>query len=128
MCPIDGHVGGNQMQRQSKWQATYGAEWRDELALGFAEEYFIRIDVAYQSKQYADAMNLAWVPERNIANASIGVIGRWYEARLWARNLFDELYVSGATVGVPNRQYNAYLGERRTFGLTFIANFDNFTD
>ncbi|MXW45782.1 MAG: hypothetical protein F4109_10115 [Gammaproteobacteria bacterium] len=68
------------------------------------------------------------MPERNIAKASIGVIGRWYEARLWARNLFDELYVSGAPVGVPNRQYNAYLGERRTFGLTFVVNFDNFTD
>ena len=128
VCPIDGHVGGNQMQRQSKWQATFGTEWRDELALGFAEEYFIRLDVAYQSRQYADAMNLAWVPERNITNASIGVIGSWYEARLWARNLFDELYVSGASVGVPNRQYNAYLGERRTFGLTLVANFDTFVN
>ena len=72
--------------------------------------------------------SLAWVPERNIANASIGVIGSWYEARLWARNLFDELYVSGASVGVPNRQYNAYLGECRTFGLTLVANFDTFVN
>jgi len=128
VCPIDGHVGGNQMQRQSKWQGTLGAEWRDELALNFAEEYFIRFDAAYQSKQYADAMNLAWVPERAIVNASIGMTGSWYEARLWARNLFDEQYVSGATVGVPNRQYNAYLGERRTFGLTLVANFAALAD
>ena len=125
VCPINGDISGNQMERQSKWQATLSAEWRDELAFGFAQEYYLRWDMAHQSKQYAEAVNLAWVPERTIVNASIGVVGERFEAQLWARNLFDEQYVSGALVGQPNVQYNAYLGERQTYGLTFTARLED---
>ena len=125
VCPINGDIGGNQMERQSKWQATLAAEWRDELAFGFAQEYYLRWDMAHQSKQYAEAVNLAWVPERTIVNASIGIVGERFEAQLWARNLFDEQYVSGALVGQPNVQYNAYLGERRTYGLTFTTRLED---
>ena len=125
VCPINGDIAGNQMERQSKWQATLSAEWRDELAFGFAQEYYLRWDMAYQSKQYAEAVNLSWVPERTIVNASIGIVGDRFEAQLWARNLFDEQYVSGALVGQPNVQYNAYLGERQTYGLTFTARLED---
>ena len=125
VCPINGDIAGNQMERQSKWQATLSAEWRDELAFGFAQEYYLRWDMAYQSKQYAEAVNLSWVPERTIVNASIGIVGDRFEAQLWARNLFDEQYVSGALVGQPNVQYNAYLGERQTYGLTITARLED---
>ena len=125
VCPTNGDIAGNQMERQSKVQATLSAEWRDELAVGFAQEYYLRWDMAYQSKQYAEAVNLSWVPERTIVNASIGIVGERFEAQLWARNLFDEQYVSGALVGQPNVQYNAYLGERQTYGLTITARLED---
>ena len=128
VCATSGDIGGNQMERQSKWQATLAAEWRDELALSFAQEYYFRADLGYQSKQYAESVNLSWAPERTIVNASIGIVGETYEAQLWARNLFDEQYVSGILVGQPNVQYNAYLGERRTYGLRVIVNFDSLTN
>ena len=63
--------------------------------------------------------------ERTIINASIGIVGERFEAQLWARNLFDEQYVSGALVGQPNVQYNAYLGERQTYGLTITARLED---
>jgi len=117
-CPMNGDVGGNQMERQSKYQATLGTEWRADLRLGTDLEYFVRADAAYQSKQFIDAMNLAWVPGRTIVNATTGVSGRSYDVQLWVRNLLDKEYVSGVTTGSPNSYYNAYLGERRTFGIT----------
>ncbi len=125
VCSTNGDIGGNQMERQSKWQATLSAEWRDELVLAIAQEYYLRADLGYQSKQYAEAVNLSWAPERTIVNATAGIVGETYEVQLWARNLFDEQYVSGILVGQPNVQYNAYLGERRTYGLRVIVNFDN---
>ena len=128
VCATNGDIGGNQMERQSKVQTTIAAEWRDELALDFAQEYYLRWDLGYQSKQYAEAVNLSWAPERTIVNASIGIVGELYEAQLWARNLFDEQYVSGILVGQPNIQYNAYLGERRTYGLRVIVDFDAFAN
>ncbi len=117
-CPMNGDVGGNQMERQSKWQATFGTEWRADLPLGSDLEYFVRGDAAYQSKQYIEAMNLAWVPGRTIVNATTGISGSTYDVLLWARNLFDKQYVSGVTLGSPNAFYNGYLGERRTIGIT----------
>jgi iron complex outermembrane receptor protein len=117
-CPMNGYVGGNQMERQSKWQATFGTEWRNALPFGSDMEYFIRADAAYQSKQYFDPMNLAWVPGRTLVNASLGVNARAFDVQFWMRNLLDKKYVSGVTTGSPNSYYNAYLGDRRTFGLT----------
>lgn len=118
VCPMNGDIGGNQMERQSKYQATLGTEWRDGLPFGADLEYFVRADAAYQSKQYIEAMNLAWIPGRTLLNATSGVSGRSWDVQLWARNLLDKKYVSGVTLGSPNAYYNAYLGERRTFGIT----------
>ncbi|HEY6644649.1 TonB-dependent receptor [Povalibacter sp.] len=116
-CPMNGDISGNMMERQSEWQATFNTEWRDDLGnTGF--EYFVRGDAAYQSKQYVEAMNLAWVPGRTIANLTTGVSSQQFDVNLWARNLLDKKYVSGATIGSPNVYYNAYLGERRTVGVT----------
>ncbi len=118
VCSINGDIGGNQMERQSEFQATVGGEWADELPGNLDLDYYIRADLGHQSKMYAEAVNLAWIPSRTLVNASTGISSDWYDLSLWVRNLFDESYVANVIVQQPNIAYNAYLGERQTFGLT----------
>jgi iron complex outermembrane receptor protein len=123
VCPTDGDIGGNTVARQSQFQASLGAEWRAAFPLRSGMEYYLRADMGHQSKQYAEEVNLAWVPARTLVNANVGLEATSYTLSLWARNLFDEEYVSSALVGAPNVQYNGYLGERRTWGLTLQVQF-----
>ena len=117
VCPLNGDVGGKQAPRQSKWQGTLSAEWSRDLGAWDAK-YYLRADVAIQSRQYVNDMNISWINGRTIANASVGMTKEKYELQLWARNLFDKKYVQSVIEGIPNEQYNSYLGERLTFGLT----------
>ncbi|MEQ8735143.1 MAG: TonB-dependent receptor [Rhodospirillaceae bacterium] len=123
VCNSNGDIGGNQMERQSKFQTTLGGEWSDELSADMGLDYFIRADLAHQSKMYGEAVNLSIVPSRTIVNASAGIEGDGYSVQLWAKNIFDEKYVSNAVVQQPNVAYNAYLGERATFGITLTARY-----
>jgi iron complex outermembrane receptor protein len=123
VCNTNGDIGGNQMERQSKFQTTLGGEWTGELSGDMGLDYFIRADLAHQSKMFGEAVNLSIVPSRTIVNASAGIEGDGYSIQLWAKNLFDEKYVSNAVVQQPNVAYNAYLGERMTFGITLTARY-----
>ncbi len=123
VCSSIGDIGGNQMERQSKFQTTFGGEWLDELSSDMDLDYFIRADAVHQSKMYGEAVNLSIVPSRTIVNASAGIEGDGYSIQLWAKNIFDEKYVSNAVVQQPNVAYNAYLGERATFGITLTARY-----
>ena len=123
VCNINGDIGGNQMERQSKFQTTLGGEWTDELSSNMDLDYFIRADLASQSKMFGEAVNLSIVPSRTIVNASVGIEGDGYSIQLWSKNLFDKSYVSNAVVQQPNVAYNAYLGERATFGITITARY-----
>ena len=116
VCPTSGDISGNTVERQSDTQFSLGLDWRAQLSADF--DYYIRADVGYQSEMFAEAVNLSTVPSRTISNASFGITRGRMDVRLWARNLFDEEYVSSVVVGAPNVQYNAYLGERRTYGVT----------
>ncbi|MBT5566773.1 MAG: TonB-dependent receptor [Rhodospirillaceae bacterium] len=123
VCNINGDIGGNQMERQSKFQTTLGGEWSDELSADMGLDYFIRADLAHQSKMFGEAVNLSIVPARTIFNASLGIEGDGYSIQLWGKNLTDKKYVSNAVVQQPNVAYNAYLGERATFGITLTARY-----
>ena len=121
VCNTNGDIGGNQMERQSKFQTTLGSEWTDSLSNDL--DYFIRADLAHQSKMFGEAVNLSIVPSRTIINASAGIEAEGYSIQLWAKNLTDKKYVSNAVVQQPNVAYNAYLGERATFGVTLTARY-----
>lgn len=123
VCNINGDIGGNQLERQSEFQTTVGGEWTGELSSDMDLDYFIRADLAHQSKMFGEAVNLSIVPARTIINAAIGVEGDGYSIQLWGKNITDESYVSNAVVQQPNVAYNAYLGERATFGITLTARY-----
>jgi iron complex outermembrane receptor protein len=118
VCPADGDIGGNQLQRQPEFQAAIGAEFNGE----FGDNYLwsVRGDVNHQSKQYADELNLAWVPERTLVNMRADVDLGDFNVALWAKNLFDTEYVANTFfIATPfGTAYVPILGQRRTVGLS----------
>ena len=128
VCAKSGNVGGNTLQRQAPLQAFAGVFWqsrRDLSPLSIKGRLFLRADVTYQSKQYTDELNTAWVGARTLANLSAGITASNWELKIWAKNLFDEKYInqSGAVFQSIDVGYTPTYGRRRTTGLTVSVNF-----
>ena len=119
-------IGGNQLERTPQFDALLGATFETSLPNGWG--MFVRGDVTYQTKQYADEANLAYVPDRTLVNASAGLDLGPVSLQLWVKNLFNKEYVTSAlfligTGGGGSANYVPILGERRTFGLTVSGRF-----
>jgi iron complex outermembrane receptor protein len=118
VCPVDGDIGGNQLQRQPAFQTNLGAALAGEIVGDW--NWYARADVNYQTKQYMDELNLAWLPDRTLVNARFEVNNGPLTASLWVKNLFDEEYgANGFFIATPfGTSYVPLLGDLRTFGLT----------
>lgn len=89
VCASDGEVGGKQMPRSSKQQATLGINFNANVIDGWSMN--ARLDSNYQSRQYITALNLAYVPDRLLTNASVNFQshdGKW-DIGLWGKNVLD---------------------------------------
>ena len=119
LCPSNGEIGGNDVERQAPVQLSAGAEWRAD-APGWNGSYYLRGDLSYQAKQQAESMNLSQIPGRTLLNASAGMNFGNFDVWLWARNLTDKKYSSNAfVVLLPfGNGYSNIFGERRTLGLS----------
>jgi iron complex outermembrane receptor protein len=117
VCPRNGDIGGNQLMRQSKTQASLGAEY--EFPVGTLRA-FAGGDAGYKSKQYVDTVNLAYLPSRTIANLRAGVRGERFDVTVWANNAFDERYGSSAFAifAATDVNYTPIQGQHRTWGVT----------
>ncbi len=118
VCPTNGYIGGKTTPRSSKFMGTFGAEFQGDLSVVQNMRYYVRGDLAYQSKAYSDVMNLAWAQARTLVNASAGITTDNYELQFWVRNLFDKKYVAVANITQPNVGYYGAIGDQRTLGLT----------
>jgi iron complex outermembrane recepter protein len=121
--PLGGSpIGGNDLPRTPRTQLTATLDYK--MPLGNFE-LSLRGDLAYQSKYYAENLNLAWIPDRTLLNLNVGLgdaDGVW-SVNLWGKNVTDETYASSAfAVSVVN-QYIPALGQGATFGLTGRYNF-----
>lgn len=119
-------IGGNQLERTPEFDALLGATFETEFSNSW--KFFARADVTYQTKQYVDEANLAFLPDRTLVNASLGLEIGPVDLNLWVKNLFDEKYVSSAlfligTGGAGSASYVPILGEQRTAGLTATFSF-----
>lgn len=119
-------ISGNQLERTPEFDALLGLTYETEFSNGW--RFFARADGTYQTKQFADEANLAFVPDRTLVNASAGLTVGAFNFQLWAKNIFDKKYVTSAlfligTGGGGSASYVPILGERRTIGLTVSANF-----
>jgi iron complex outermembrane receptor protein len=117
VCPRSGAIGGNELMRQSRTQAQLGAHY--EFPAGPLRA-FVGGDAGYKSKQYADTMNLAYLPSRTVANLRAGVRRENFDVTVWAKNVFDERYGSSAfAIFAPTDvNYTPIQGQHRTWGVT----------
>lgn len=120
VCNPNGDIGGNILPRSPRTKANVGASWTRPFSAGI--DYNLRGDVSYQSKQYAEALNVGWVPARTLVDASIGLEADAWDIRIWAKNLLDEEYATSSLFG-GSFIYGVALGERRTAGLTATYRF-----
>ncbi|MDW8258029.1 MAG: TonB-dependent receptor [Gammaproteobacteria bacterium] len=90
----DGNVSGNKILRQSEEQFTLGLGY--EAPLRETLRWYLRSDLAYRGKQFADAANQIVVPEQTLLNTSIGLRGEQWQVELWGRNLTHEDAPTGA--------------------------------
>ncbi len=119
-------IAGNQLERTPEFDALLGLNFDTKFSNGWG--FFARADVTYQTKQFADELNLAFVPSRTLVNASTGLSVGKLNLQLWVKNLMDKQYVSSAlflvgTGGAGSASYVPLLGERRTGGLSASFSF-----
>ncbi|MFK7830469.1 MAG: TonB-dependent receptor [Congregibacter sp.] len=119
LCPSNGDISGNDVERQAPVQLSFGAEWASRFD-AIDADYYLRADVSYQSEREAESMNLAQLEARTITNATAGLSKDKWDLRLWVRNLTDEAYTSNSfAVLLPfGNGYGTIFGERRTAGVT----------
>jgi iron complex outermembrane receptor protein len=110
-------IGGNQLARTPTTKLAGGLEYRSEYA---GWEYAMRGDLSYQDKQYAEVLNLAYLPSRTLLDLNVTVImpNRNWSVSLWGKNVTDEEYVSNSYVIGFSNTYGAALAPGATWGLT----------
>lgn len=123
VCNADGDIGGNQLQRSSKFQWNVGASFNTDLSSTM--EFFSRLDVAGQSKQYVSELNATTIAPRTLVNGRLGVRGDNWSVSVWGKNLFDKKYVSNAFfIATPFfTDYVPTVGNRRRLGATLSFNY-----
>jgi len=120
-CPADAEVGGKSLPRQSRNQFALGAQYEGQVNASM--DYFLRTDVTYSSRQYADALNLAYAPGRYNVNASVGVAGERWAVTGWVENLLDDTYVTNSLYVVQFRRYSPAINEGIRGGVTATLRF-----
>lgn len=119
VCNANGDISGNALQRTSDLQWNVGIAGED--AMTDTLDYFWRADVMGQSEQFVSEINVATIEPRTLVNLRLGLRGENWSASIYAKNLFDEEYVSNAFyIAAPFfGTYVPALGNQRRVGATF---------
>jgi iron complex outermembrane receptor protein len=83
-----GDVAGNDILRQSPVQLSASLGYKAPLRN--STDWYLRGDLAYRDKQFADATNEAITPQQTKLNMQIGLQGENWTVELWGRNLTNE--------------------------------------
>lgn len=123
ICNANGDVGGNTIQRSAKWQWNVGAAYNAPITNTL--DLFGRVDVAGQSKMWTDESNTGYIQPRTLVNARLGIKSEHWSLAVWAKNLFDEKYISNAffTAAPFGTSYVPTYGNPRRIGATLGINF-----
>ncbi|MEP2101232.1 MAG: TonB-dependent receptor [Parasphingorhabdus sp.] len=123
VCSTDGSIGGNDLQRSSKLQWNVGASFDTGITSDI--DFFSRLDVAGQSKQYVSEINVATIEPRTLVNGRLGVRSDNWSLSVWGKNLFDKKYVSNAFfIATPFfTDYVPTVGNRRRLGATLTFDY-----
>lgn len=124
VCNANGDVGGNDLQRTSKFQWNIGASYAAPITDSL--EFFGRLDVAGQSKQFASEINVATIEPRVLTNGRLGIRGDRWSFSVWGKNLFDKKYVSNSFYIGGSPFFSVYVpsaGNRRRLGATITFDY-----
>ena len=127
ICPANGSIAGNQIQRAPKTKANGAVEYAGMMAADW--KYNARLEATYQAKQFLDEMNIAWVPARTLLNAALSFDKNQFSVLLWGRNLADKRYLANSLVlvgtnGARTTSLASFYGEQREIGVTVSYKFD----
>ena len=119
-------IAGKQLERTPETDGFVALNFDTEFSNGW--KFFARADGTYQTKQFADEANLAYLPSRALFNASMGVSIGKLNLQVWGKNIFDKQYASSSlfligTGGGGSASYVPILGERATAGVTASYSF-----
>lgn len=106
---------GNEFPNAPALMASLGATY------SFNNGAFVSGDVSYTGSSFANNANTIKLDDRFLVNARIGYQGDNWEAFLYARNLFDESYVTSFAQTPFGNQITA--GDPRTVGVILQATF-----
>ena len=118
-------VSGQKLGRVASHQASAGIVFAGEMS-NMDWDWYAQANVNYQSENNARSINGLTYGERTVVNTRAGIGNESYEIALWAKNLFDEEYVSSQSLqpgfdGV--RRIDVYQGDGRRFGVTGTLRF-----
>jgi hypothetical protein len=83
-----GDISGNTLQRTSRLQGALTLDYSDQIVS--AVGWYVRGDLSYRGKQYADNTDQAILPALTFLNAHLGLKGEHWSAEVWGRNLTNE--------------------------------------
>lgn len=111
VCPTNGDISGNQLERAPSLTINAGFDYRGTLTGDV--DYYINGSVGYQDEQYSSARNVAKIESRTITDVAFGLTYGKFEAKLSVDNLFDEEYVASTFEIDFLNTYSLNLGDRR---------------
>tara|TARA_R110000787_G_scaffold16887_5_gene53298 strand:- start:46975 stop:49551 length:2577 start_codon:yes stop_codon:yes gene_type:complete len=94
---IDSGFEGNQLPLTSKYSGSVGVEFFGDIENWDDSGWYIRTDVNYKSKQFADAANLTWISGRTVVNGRIGFTKGDLTLEVFAQNLLNNKQYTSIT-------------------------------
>lgn len=85
-------VGGQQVGRTVKNQLNLYADLHSQLVGDWG--WYFRTDYIYRDKSPTRSANQQFIDDWNIVNARFGVANEHWDIAVWAKNVFDEEYVT----------------------------------
>ena len=115
-------LSGLQAPRTSKFTASLAAQYNGQLNATW--NYFGRVDVRYESKQYEEVSGVqySYIDPKKLVNLNAGIMTDRYKFTGFIKNLTNSNTPEVASGNTPLNggatPYIAYLPQKRTFGLT----------
>lgn len=125
-CPpgFEVDVGGKQLGRTINDQYNAFVQYEGNLPTGW--RWYGRADWAHLGSTPMQANNLQFLDSYDVVNARLGIAAGRFEVALWAKNLFDEDYLTAASA--QPRFHTGAIADvtfayGRTYGVTATAFF-----
>ncbi|RYG18457.1 MAG: TonB-dependent receptor, partial [Caulobacteraceae bacterium] len=114
---------GRQIPSASKYVANAGVDWRPRLTDSLDGHLYLNASYRSAANVNPALSTFGIQPAYTLVSGGLGISTRdgRYELALWAKNLFDEKFVTNISAYSSSAAIGETLGERRTVGVTLRA-------